>query len=150
MKEIFFAGKVYYTSEFSGPSFALLKITEEDFKKMESMLKLKEFGEANYLEHCGIVSPDIGELTIFENLPEEIEDFDNVLSITQSEYESMFEECAGDDDDGIVRLEWWRYTKTTIRKGMDIFYFFSYGKWDGLLLEVGPISIGELREKFKE
>jgi len=35
------------------------------------MLKLKEFGEANYLENCGVVSPDIGEFTIFENFPEE-------------------------------------------------------------------------------
>src|SRR5690606_23694001 len=103
MKEIYFAGKARYADEFSGIYFALLKITEGDFKKLESMLKLKKFGEANYLENCGVVSPDIGEFTIFENFPEEIEDFDNTRSITKSEYESMFKACSGDDDEGFVR-----------------------------------------------
>lgn len=149
MKEIYFAGKAYFISEFSGPYFALLKLTEEDFKKLESMLKLKEFGEANHLEHCGITSMHVGDLTIFEDFPEKIDDFDSTLLITKSEYESMFEECSGYDNEGVVRTEWGDYAKTLVYKGEDVFYFFTHAKWDGLLIEVGPISIGELREKFK-
>lgn len=149
MKEIYFASNAYYPDEVSGPYFALLKITEEDFKKLESMLKLKELGETNYLEDCGIVSIHIGELTIFESFPEEIDDFDNILSITKSEYDSMFKECAGDNNDGVVRTEWVHCAKTLVYKGRDIFYFFDYDKWSGLVIEVGPISIDELREKFK-
>lgn len=150
MKEIYFAGNGYYTSEFSGPYFALLKITEEDLKKLESMLKLKEFGEANHLENCGIVSIHVGELDIFEYFPEEIEDFDSILSITKSEYDSMLKECAGDDNKYMVRTEWGHYAKTLVHKGMDTFYFSAYAKWSGELIEVGSISIGDLREKFKE
>lgn len=148
MKEIYFAGKA--TNEYSGPYFALLKITEEDFKKLESMLKLKEFGEANYLENCGVASIHVGKLDIFENFPEEIEDFDGVLSITKSKYENMFKECSGDNNDGVVRTEWGTFAKTLVYKGMDIFYFYAYAKWSGELIEVGSISIGELREKFKK
>lgn len=148
MKEIYFASNAYYPDEVSGPYFALLKITEEDLKKLESMLKLKELGEANYLEDCGIVSMHIGELTIFESCPEEIDDFDNILSITKSEYDSMFKECAGDNNDDVIRTEW-QYAKTLTHKGMDNFYFFTFAKWSGLVIEVGPISIDELREKFK-
>lgn len=149
MKEIYFAGKAYFTSEFSGPCFALLKLTEEDFKKLESMLKLKEFGEANYFEHCGITSMHIGDFTIFGDFPEKIDDFDSTLLITKSEYENMFEECSGHDNEGVVRTEWGHYVKTQVYKGMDIFYFYAYAKWSDELIKVGPIFIGELREKFK-
>ena len=61
----------------------------------------------------------------------------------------MFEECSGYDNEGVVRTEWGDYAKTLVYKGEDVFYFFTHAKWDGLLIEVGPISIGELREKFK-